>query len=367
MKSLKHIALFIVVLFFSYGAVAHQLSTSYLTLTSDQKNTYLLTGDWQVAVADLDQKLLFDVNQDGNITWQELTFKQQAIVDYMTKNFAITQEQNSCVLSSNSQLQLDYHFNQPYLVIPVSFLCPEQSLIKVRYKGFFDVNASHKAIITINDQGRVYAASDEPKDFDLTKSNKMATAIEYVYQGVLHIWMGLDHILFLVALLLTCVLVRKDDGWKQNPSRKQIIIQTAWIVTAFTFAHSVTLTATAMDLITPDSRWVEVGIALSVLLAALNNVWPVIVKLGWVTFGFGLLHGMGFAGVLGELGLSSEFKLLSVITFNLGVEIGQLAILVVALPLLMTIKNQRWYQKWFVPLGSIGIALIALQWSIQRI
>ena len=73
-------------------------------------------------------------------------------------------------------------------------------------------------------------------------------------------------------------------------SKKHIIKHTAWIVTAFTLAHSLTLTATALNLVSPSSRWVELGIAISVLFAALNNVWPVILRLGWLTFAFGLLH-----------------------------------------------------------------------------
>ena len=163
------------------------------------------------------------------------------------------------------------------------------------------------------------------------------------------------------------MLVRKNNKWQGIDSKVTIFKHTAWIVTAFTLAHSITLTATAMELVSPNSRWVELGIAISVLFAALNNIWPLVVRLGWVTFAFGLLHGMGFASVLGELGLSSDYQLLSVLAFNLGVEIGQLAILVVALPLLILARNRQWYQKWVMPAGSIAIALIAVQWSIERI
>ena len=162
------------------------------------------------------------------------------------------------------------------------------------------------------------------------------------------------------------MLVRKQGEWQRVESKKQILIDTAWIITAFTLAHSITLTATAMNIISPNTRWVELGIALSVLFAAINNIWPMIVRLGWITFCFGLLHGMGFASVLGELGLSNEYQLMSILAFNLGVEIGQLVILAICLPLLMLLRNNPWYKKAIMPAGSMLIAIMAIQWSIER-
>lgn len=91
-----------------------------------------------------------------------------------------------------------------------------------------------------------------------------------------------------------------------------------------------------------------------------------IVRLGWITFCFGLLHGMGFASVLGELGLSNKYQLMSILAFNLGVEIGQLVILAICLPLLMLLRNNSWYKKAIMPAGSVIIAIMAIQWSIER-
>ena len=114
------------------------------------------------------------------------------------------------------------------------------------------------------------------------------------------------------------------------------------------------------------SRWVELGIAISVLFAALNNIWPIVLRLAWLTFAFGLLHGMGFAGVLGELGLPADQQLLSILAFNLGVEIGQLAILAILLPVLILLRNTKLYSKGIMPVGSLLIAMMAVQWSIER-
>jgi hypothetical protein len=356
----------LIVCLFAKNSAAHQLSTSYVTLANDtNKNQY--TGNWQINIADLEQVIPLDLNQNKQITWAEIKAKRGSINHFINASLNLEQTSQLCGLLSQGTYQLDNHFNQPYLVVPLLFSCENESAVMLSYDAFFKSDANHKAIVNINGISRVFDAGNASQTFSTSQSSYLSTFNQYVYQGILHIWIGIDHILFLIALLLTCVLTRDKKQWQSIASKKQIIKHTAWIVTAFTLAHSITLTATAMNFVSPNSRWVELGIALSVLFAALNNVWPLILRLGWVTFAFGLLHGMGFASVLGELGLSSNYQILSILAFNLGVEIGQLSILLVALPILMGLRNYTWYKKWLMPLGSFAIALIALQWSIERL
>lgn len=217
-----------------------------------------------------------------------------------------------------------------------------------------------------NQISRVISATQPQIRFDLNQSQWFSSTLEYIYQGMLHIWIGIDHILFLLALLLTCALQRKDKRWVEISQIGQIFKDTTWIVTTFTIAHSITLTATAMDWINLNSRWVELGIAISVLLAALNNIKPGILKLGWLTFAFGLLHGMGFASVLAEVGLPENQKLLAVLTFNIGVEVGQLTILAIVIPVLIMLRSKIWHQRYGVTAASLMIMLFAAQWSIER-
>ena len=115
-----------------------------------------------------------------------------------------------------------------------------------------------------------------------------------------------------------------------------------WVVTAFTLAHSITLTLAALRLVELPSRLVESAIAASVVLAAVNNLVPVVERRRWmVAFAFGLIHGFGFASVLAELGLPQETLVLSLLGFNLGVELGQLAIVAVFLPTAYALRNTR--------------------------
>jgi hypothetical protein len=365
---MKHFSVILMTLaawLFAANSFAHQLSTGYITLNSSP-NQHQYSGHWQVSITDLEQQIALDINNDKQITWAEVKAKRSSISNFVYANLQLTQQQQECTLSTAGAYQLDYHFNQPYLVMPLLFNCASQSAINLNYSAFFNTDSNHKAIVNINDVARVFSATDAQQRFDLNQSSYLSTFNQYVYQGILHIWIGIDHILFLIALLLTCVLTRSAAQWQAISSKKQIIKHTAWIVTAFTLAHSITLTATAMNVLSPNSRWVELGIAISVLFAALNNVWPLVLRLGWLTFAFGLLHGMGFASVLAELGLSSNYQLLSILAFNIGVELGQLSILIIALPLLISIRHYQWYNKWLMPVGSFAIALIALQWSLER-
>ena len=139
------------------------------------------------------------------------------------------------------------------------------------------------------------------------------------------------------------------------------------VVTAFTLAHSLTLTLAALGVLALPSRLVESAIAASVIVAALNNLRPLYQR-GRVlfAFGFGLLHGFGFASVLADLGLPQDALLLSLVGFNVGVELGQLAIVAVFLPLAWWLRNGLFYRRVVMLGGSAVIALVAAVWLLER-
>jgi hypothetical protein len=140
------------------------------------------------------------------------------------------------------------------------------------------------------------------------------------------------------------------------------------VVTAFTLAHSLTLSLAALGWVVPASRWIEAAIAASVLLAALNNLRPVATRRLWViAFGFGLIHGFGFAGALTELGLPTGARLACLVGFNLGVEIGQLAVVALVLPVLFALRHRAVYVRALMPAASLGIAALAGMWCVQRL
>jgi hypothetical protein len=177
----------------------------------------------------------------------------------------------------------------------------------------------------------------------------------YLQLGFTHIIpLGFDHILFILSLFLL------------NPKLKPVI----WQATAFTVAHTITLGLSMYGLISPPSHIIEPIIALSIMFVAVENIItdklrPTRVA---IVFMFGLIHGMGFASALGQLGLPRNQFLLSLLTFNLGVELGQLTIILAAWFLVgKWFSEKPWYRKRIVYPVSAVIACIALFWTVQRV
>jgi hypothetical protein len=191
--------------------------------------------------------------------------------------------------------------------------------------------------------------------------------VAFVREGMSHIWTGIDHLLFLCALLLPAMLVRTPNGWQAIPTVSQAFWNVFRIVTSFTIAHSITHSLAALQVISLPSRWVESAIAASVLLAALNNLYPGVNRTLWlVAFAFGLIHGFGFASVLLDLGLPRESLLLSLLGFNIGVELGQLAIVAFYFAAAFGMRSTGLYRRALMYGGSTAIALVATGWVIER-
>jgi hypothetical protein len=122
-----------------------------------------------------------------------------------------------------------------------------------------------------------------------------------------------------------------------------------------------------LGVVSPNARWIESGIALSVALAALNNIFPLVRNGRWIAaFGFGLIHGFGFASVLADLGLPRDALLLALVGFNVGVEVGQLAIIAAFLPLAYVLRGTWAYRRLVFVGGSAAIALVAAIWLAER-
>jgi len=189
---------------------------------------------------------------------------------------------------------------------------------------------------------------------DLEKMSGTATAALYLKLGYSHILpLGWDHILFVLSLFLL------------SPELKPVLLQSL----SFTIAHSVTLGLAVYSVIRPASGIVEPLIAVSIMYVALENIFSPRLKpsrIG-VVFCFGLIHGLGFAGALSELGLPSNSYLSSLIMFNLGVELGQLTVIGTAWFLLAKwFRHKPYYRKVIVIPLSVIIAMIAAYWTMQR-
>ncbi len=358
----------LVALGFYNVASAHQTSTAYFT--GDVNSQGAINGSLQVRLFDLERVVGLDVDANGQLTWGEVLSNVEAVEGYMAASIRFERQAQDCNTSFAGEWQLEEHFNEPYLVLPVSAQCAIEGRLTVHYAGFFDDDAGHKLILNVTSAeqyfNRVFSNDNRQVELDTVNGNLWETFKEFAVQGVIHIWIGIDHILFLMCLLLASVF-----NLEKSLRQKKTLRTTGWeivkVITAFTLAHSLTLAAVALGWLRVSSSWVEVGIAITVLVAALNNIFPVVTKIVLVTFGFGLLHGMGFAGVLGELGLPSDQKLLTVLAFNVGVELGQLVIILIALPFLFLINRFDLKPRYWLVGGSSLIAVVAVLWIIERL
>jgi hypothetical protein len=340
-------------------AWAHKPSDSYLTLAVDGKQ---VSGQWDIALRDLDFALGLDQDGNGELTWGEIRAQHAGIARYALERLALSTKDGECTLTPGEQL-LDHHTDGAYTVLRFSAVCaaPVQSL-NVHYRLFADLDAQHKGLLKLTHAGSTSTAIFSPERAQQTlaigSANAWDTFADYVRHGTWHIWIGFDHILFLLSLLLPAV--RADTV-------KAAVIDILKVVTAFTLAHSITLTLASLQVLALPSRWVESAIAASVLVAAVNNVVPLFPgRRPLVAFAFGLIHGFGFAGVLADLGLPQGALIWSLLSFNVGVELGQLAIVAAFLPLALLVKRVGYYRPLAAG-GSVAIALVASVWLAERL
>ena len=364
-------------LFTQHSAWAHKPSDSYLTLRAAGGNNIDIR--WDIALRDLDYVLQLDRDDNGVLTWGEVRQRADDITRLAMQRFTLTAGSGSCKLVNASDLQLNKHSDGTYAVLSLSAQCPTLSApLKANYTLFFDVDPSHRGLVqwiapvpqgaTGTAQALIFGNESAEQTLALTAPSAWQTLRQYTADGVWHIWIGYDHILFLLALLLPAVLIRRAGQWDPAPTLRGSFVEVLKVVTAFTVAHSITLSLAALQIVSLPSRLVESVIAASVIIAALSNLRGTLEKRRWLmAFAFGLIHGFGFASVLADLGLPQDALVLALIGFNAGVEIGQLCIVAVFLPIAFSLRATRFYRVGVLTGGSLLVALLATWWLVQRV
>ena len=369
-------------------AQAHKPSDSYLNLTV---NGAAVTGQWDIALRDLDFALGLDANGDGDITWGEVRARHADIAAYAQARLNVSVVHGAspdslpCTMQVGAQA-IDGHTDGAYTVMPLQFTCAGSQAavtgLKVDYRLFADIDPQHRGLLNLttasgkeggkenSTRTAVLGPQAPQQSFVLAETSRWRQFLDYAQEGVWHIWIGFDHILFLLSLLLPAVLIWQPKPvalWLPVERFRAAFFDVLRIVTAFTVAHSITLSLATLGYVTLPSRVVESAIAASVVLAALNNVFPMFQGRRWaVAFAFGLIHGFGFASVLADLGLPQQALALALVGFNMGVEAGQLAIVAVFLPLTFLLRRTTFYRQGVRVGGSLLIAALAAVWLAER-
>ena len=349
---------------------AHQSSASYLSL---EVTNLLVNGRIDVALKDLEPALHLDTDQDGQITWEELQAAETRIHTYLEPKLSISLDGDKRPMVW-SEMLVDHHQDGTYAVLlfEVTAAARPQKLA-VDYQVLFELDPTHRGLFQLlvgtNTITSVFNPQSHLLEFELEKPNSPRDVfLRFGREGIHHIWTGYDHLLFLLMLLLPSVLIRDGKGWQPVDRLKPALIETTKIVTAFTVAHSITLTLAALGKVNISSRIIEPAIAASIILTALNNIRPMLDRREWmVAFGFGLIHGFGFAGALAEMELPTNALAVSLFSFNAGVEVGQMAVVALVVPGIYMARTRPWYLRYILRGGSLAGIYLAAIWFAERV
>ena len=353
-------------------AQAHKASDSYLQVDAGAKGT---TVRWDIALRDLDAALDIDADEDGKLTWGEVKTAWPRIEAYALPRLKI----DGCVLRPTGQA-LERRNDGTYAVLMLSSDCLLKAAPVIGYSLFREIDPTHRGIakvqlagqplaLTMLDPSRVAAAPVAGGAASASEPEHIAPtgAWGFLREGIRHILTGYDHVLFLLCLLLPSVMRRTPQGWRPVEKLSQAVWPVVGIVSAFTVAHSITLGLAALKLVSLPPSFIEPAIAVTIILAALDNVWPIFpVPRVVVTFFFGLIHGFGFAGVLGELNLPPGEFAWALLQFNVGLELGQLMIVVCVTALLFMLRDRPHYRGWVIRGGSYAAIFVGVLWLIER-
>lgn len=371
-RSLRHLFVLLSLLLSAPHVHAHAGSNAYLQIDAE---TAALSVRWDLALRDLDFVLGLDRDGDGNITWGETRAAGEAIRDYAQQHLTLSADGRPCLVTADKSLQIADREDGRYAVLSLKAVCSAApQALQVDYQALFDIDASHRAQVRVTLAGAstpdilngVLAPDRRSLNFKATASS-FDVLRQYLHEGIWHVWTGWDHMLFLTGLFLPAVLRRRGGQWLPVGTLREAVTETAKIVTAFTIAHAATLCLAALGILHLPTRLVESLVAATVLFAGLNNLIPMVhQRLMWLAGFFGLIHGSAIAGALLELGLPATGRVWSLLGFNLGVEIAQLSLVAVIVPLTFVFRHSVLYRRLVLVPGSLLVAVAGSIWLINR-
>lgn len=359
-------------------AVAHNLGQSYIYF---QIREDTISARVEMPVKELNEVLELGWSTDKKVQMEDVAPHLETIKTYVNNNTTLDCAPEICDLAYRDYRFLNTTFAQ-FLLLEYDLEGFQElpETIDVGYDVILEQLPQHTNMVLIEENWRtgtfqneanplmIFRQAGQTQTVDLTLGGLWQGFSTIVYLGILHIFKGVDHVLFLIALLLPLALRRQGDSkWQPVGQVSTALIYVVKIATAFTVAHSITLGLATLQGVQLPFRLVESMMAASIGLAAVDIFYPILRGRSWlIIFLFGLFHGFGFAGVLTDLGVTSQYPLLSLFGFNLGLEIGQLAIIALVFPVLYLLRKWYFYSGFVMKVGALGLGAMSLYWLIER-
>ncbi|MDX1784496.1 MAG: HupE/UreJ family protein [Roseovarius sp.] len=359
-------------------AAAHRTGESYVYLNIGETS---VSGRFEILLNDLGNSMALDDDGDGVVTEQEFDAHSADAYARLQSDltFFIGAQSYPIKITGHDFLPVGFGtFARIKFTTAINSALPDT--IEIEHHPYYaDGGPEHPILLAIESNARsglegnearhtlIFASGSDRREIDLTGTAAADLFKSFVIYGVKHILIGLDHLLFLLALLFPAVLVFRNRHWERVDGLRPALLNVLAIVTLFTIAHSITLSLAALEILRLPERLVESLIAVSIAIAAAANLVAAPRRQIWVViFGFGLLHGMGFANVLAPYGVEPSNIVVTLLAFNIGVELGQITFVVACFPILYMLRKSRLYIPVVLYGGSALLILIALYWFVER-
>ncbi|MEO0438051.1 MAG: HupE/UreJ family protein [Pseudomonadota bacterium] len=359
----------------THSTHAHVVGQSYLYLQITQT---AITGRAEIGLVDFNTALAL-TGTDREITERNVNEYSEFLQNYYLEKVTISAQGKELPIRFEGREAPTVRFGYLQLPFDITGYDSLPTELSFDYSLLFDEDPEHDGFVLVesnwatgvfaNESGISLAFQPDRRKGSLSvvSNNRWRGFVAVFLLGLEHIWEGVDHILFLLGLLVPAVMLRRARAWEPIEHFRPAFLNVLKIVTAFTVAHSFTLSLAALNVIELPSRLVEIIIAASITIVAVDILFPIFRVRVWpVVLLFGLFHGFGFAGALSEMGVFGEFVLLPLLAFNLGVEVGQLTIVAIVFPILFLLRSPELYRKVFMPAGAVFLLVISLAWVAER-
>ena len=355
----------IAALFVSAPANAHQVSLSYISVANHSEGQ---TATVKMSFLDLEVANGIDEDFDGRITWGEAKSGLDRITTYVLARTTL-EAGGPCTLRRQAAEPVQQN-GEGYLSLSFAVECPDPAaVVQVASRIFLEIDPTSRILVSTQNAGgdRTYVlgldnvrTSGSPSiDDSPAEEHGDGSLLSYFLEGISHLFGGPDHMLFLLVLIIPAIYA--------GGGLKGVALSALLPITGFTLGHAITLTSAASGLIRPPEQLVEILIAVTILLTAIDNVRRFIPgPRSIVAFVFGLIHGFGFASALGALEVTGWQMGVALLGFNLGIEAGQAVLALAVAPLLFLVRKpaKRFH---LMPLGlSVVAGAMAIFWVAER-